>query len=111
MKWYKDLYIGESITGKSEKIKWKIRHGAGLIEIYIVSLAGCSNDLLDIIPSWELMQKSYPVTDLFIVGLAKGWEEAVEVAAGIVMETFENTGGFDVSSYIDLKMNGYRGRG
>ena len=28
MKWYDDLYVGESIVHKTNKIKWKIRHNA-----------------------------------------------------------------------------------
>ena len=24
MKWYEDLFVGESVTGKIKKIKWKI---------------------------------------------------------------------------------------
>mgnify|MGYP000787040146 FL=1 len=26
MKWYEDLFVGESVTGKIKKIKWKIEH-------------------------------------------------------------------------------------
>ncbi len=101
MKWYSKLYMGESIANKSEKIKWKIRHNAGQLQIYVISLANCEGNLLDIIPSVELMQKGYPKKDLVIIGLAKGWDEAVEVAASIVLESFENTGSFDVKNYIN----------
>ena len=34
MKWYKNLYAGESICHKVDKIKWKIQHNAGQINIY-----------------------------------------------------------------------------
>ena len=55
MKWYDDLYVGESIVHKTNKIKWKIRHNAGQINIYVITLASGEKNLLDIIPSHELL--------------------------------------------------------
>lgn len=57
MVWYKDLYVGESIVHKTKKVKWKIMHNAGQIGIYVITLASNTQNLLDIIPSYELMQK------------------------------------------------------
>ena len=56
MKWYDDLYVGESIVHKTNKIKWKIRHNAGQINIYVITLASSEKNLLDIIPSHELLR-------------------------------------------------------
>ena len=50
MKWYDDLYVGESIVHKTNKIKWKIIHNAWQINIYVITLASSENNLLDIIP-------------------------------------------------------------
>ena len=38
MKWYEDLFVGESVTGKIKKIKWKIEHNAGMLHTYICLL-------------------------------------------------------------------------
>lgn len=103
MKWYQDLYTGESIGEKAEKIKWNINHNAGQIQVYIISLASNSDNLLDIIPAWNVVQKHYPKKHLCIVGLAKGWEEAVDVARRIVLEVYDHTGGFRVRDYLMRK--------
>ena len=103
MKWYDDLYVGESIIHKTNKIKWKILHNAGQIRIYVITLASNDKNLLDIIPSQELMQKGYPKRDLYVVGLAKGYDEAVEVAASIIDEVYRQTGAFEVASYLREK--------
>lgn len=103
MIWYDDLYVGESIVHKTRKIKWKILHNAGQIHIYVIALASCPENLLDIIPAQELMQKGYPQKELYVVGLAKGYDEAVEVAASIVDEVYQNTGGFAVRPYLEEK--------
>ena len=100
MTWYEDLYVGESIVHKTSKIKWKIRHNAGQLNIYVISLASNEANLLDIIPAQELLQKGYCKQDMYVVGLAKGYDEAVEVAVSIVDEVYRITGAFDVRSYL-----------
>lgn len=100
MTWHENLYVGESIVHKTNKIKWKICHNAGQLSIYVIALASNEQNLLDIIPARELMQKGYPKQGLYIVGLAKGYEEAVEVAASIVDEVYQATGSFAVRSYL-----------
>lgn len=103
MKWYRDLYVGESIVHKKNKIKWKILHNAGQLNVYVIALASSHNNLLDIIPSHELLQRGYPKKELYIIGLAGGYEEAVETAAAVVNEVYRQTGGFEVASYLENK--------
>jgi hypothetical protein len=64
MKWYDNLYVGESIKGKEKRIKWKIEHRAGMVSIYVITFASNPDNLLDMIPARELMQKAYPKDDL-----------------------------------------------
>ena len=103
MKWYKDLYVGESIQHKYEKIKWKIKHNAGQIDIYVITIASNPQNLLDIIPAQELMQKGYPKRELLVIGLAKGMKEAHEVVKQIIDEVYQNTGGFRIVPYLQTK--------
>ena len=71
MKWYEDLYVGDSIEGKVNR------------------------------PAWELMQKSYPgKKQMQIIGLAKGYAEALELVRSIIEEVYQNTGDVDVKSYL-----------
>lgn len=103
MTWYEDLYVGESIIHKKSKIIWKIRHNAGQLNIYVIALASNEKNLLDIIPAQELLQKGYPRQQLFIVGLAKGHDEAVGVAVSIIDEVYRKTGTFAVRKYLTGK--------
>lgn len=103
MIWYDDLYVGESIVHKTKKIKWKICHNAGQWNIYVIALASNRENLLDIIPSRELLQKGYPKKELCVVGLAGGYEEALEVAASIVEEVYRSTGAFRIEPYLKEK--------
>lgn len=103
MIWYENLYIGESIPkrhAKIKRLKWKINHNAGLLNIYIIVLGRYGANLLEIIPTRELVQKCYPKQQLYVVGIAKGYEEALETAAGIVIDVYKHTGGFGVHKYL-----------
>lgn len=100
MKWYRNLYVGDSIAGKAKRIKWKINHNAGTVSVYVIAFASNHENLLDIIPAWELMQKRYSKRNIKIIGLAKGYEEALELVRRIVDETYQNTGDVDVWSYL-----------
>lgn len=100
MKWLKHLYTGESVSGKERKLKWKINHNAGTINIYVIAFASNKENLLDIIPATELMQKAYPKKNMHIIGLAKGYDEALELVRDIIEETYAATGDVDVWKYL-----------
>lgn len=103
MRWYENLYVGESIRHKADKVKWKIRHNAGQIDIYVIAIASNPQNLLDIIPAQELMQKGYPKKELFVIGLAHGMGEAHEIVKEIIDEVYQKTGGFSILSYLQTK--------
>lgn len=101
MKWYHDLYVGDSIADKANRIKWKINHNAGTVSVYVIAFASNKQNLLDIIPAWELMQKAYPgKKEMQIIGLAKGYQEALELVQQIIDETYQNTESVDVRAYL-----------
>ena len=103
MKWYSNLYLSNNIAHKADKIKWKINHNAGQVDIYVITLASNEKNLLDIIPSWELMQKYYPKENLYIIGIAKGYDEALLLVQKIIEEVYQKTGGFLIQSYFNVK--------
>lgn len=100
MDWYREFYAGEGIAAQKEKIKRKILRNKGMINIYIISLSSNPENLLDIIPSWELMQKYYPKSELLVVGADRGYENAVELAGTIIMDVYRETGTFQVRDYF-----------
>lgn len=104
MEWYHKLYVSDSIKdSRLNRIKWKINHNAGMVSIYVITFASNRENLLDIIPSWVLMQKAYPKKNLKIIGLAKGYEDAVLLVKRIVEETYQNTGTVDIRTYLSEK--------
>lgn len=100
MRWHKKLFLGESIAPRWKKVKWKIMHNAGQLSVYVLALPANPSNILDIIPAWELLQKQYPKENLYIIGLAGNYEEALEVTVSIIQKVYAKTNGFDVKGYI-----------
>lgn len=103
MIWYENLYIGESIPKKGTKIrrlKRKIDQNACFTNAFIIVLCRYGTNLLEIIPARELCQKAYPKRNLYVVGLAKGYDDALKTAAQIVEDVYQKTGGFQIKRFI-----------
>lgn len=100
MEWYRNLYASDSVAHKVNRIKWKINHNAGTVSVYVIAFPSNPKNLLDIIPAWELMQKSYPKKNMKIIGLAKGYQDALELVRLIIDETYQKTGTVDVRTYL-----------
>lgn len=100
MKWYAKLYLGDSVK-HPRRLKWKIDHNAGSVRVYVIVLAAGEQEQLYIIPSWVLLQKGYPdKKNLFIVGLAGGYQEALEVVRRMAQDVYINTGDLDIRRWI-----------
>ena len=103
MIWYDKMYFGESLADKPQKvkrIKWKIKHHAGTLDIYLIVLCRYGTNLLEILPAAQLLQKAYPKQNLYVVGMAKGYKEALETAARIVVDVYKKTDGFEVRTFF-----------
>lgn len=98
--WSSSLYIGESVFSRHERLirrigKRKISFGA-----YCIAYATNRNNLFDIIPANELLFPVYKKADICILGLAGSRDEAMELAADMIMEVYSETGGFQVREYF-----------
>lgn len=98
MKFYKNLYIGETIKD-AKKVKRKLITGAGQLGIYVITLCK-GRDQLEIYHCAFLQQKYYRKNPPFIVGIAGGYDEAVEIVRKIAEEAYASNGNCDLKKYI-----------
>ena len=70
------------------------------MNIHIITLARNEKNQLEIYNSMILLQPDFPHDDFFVVGLAKGYEDAVEMVEEIAREVYNKTKGADIRSYI-----------
>ncbi len=98
MKFYKNLYVGESIK-KPNKVKWKLRHNAGQFQVYVIALASGA-DQLEIYHCAFLQQKYYKKHPPYIIGIAGGYEEAVDLVVEMTKAALKKTGRPDLTKYL-----------
>ena len=103
MYFYKNLYVGPSIHDP-EKVKRKLISGAGQFTIYVIALSpsvpGPGSNQLEILHCANLQQPYYKKYPPFIIGIAEGKTEAVELVRELVQESYEHTGSGDVRAYL-----------
>ena len=99
LKWREDYYVGEGIKDAA-KARRRIDAGRVAFGVYLVTLSENTGNLLEIVPSYMLIQKSYYARCPEIVGMAKGKDEAIDLAVDIVKNIYGETGAFQVKEYF-----------
>ena len=100
MKWYQKLYIGEKLKKSSEQLIKNTQTGVGMPDVYLITLAANEKDLFDIFLADALLQPVLHGHCPLIVGAARGWHEAVELATGIALDAYRKNGDFDVRRFL-----------
>lgn len=107
IKCYTNFYVGKSLE------KNKLQHILDLMEgnlkhsIYIVSLSQGIQNHLEFYAASLLRQDIYTDSEIFVVGLAGKYEEAVELTQIILQEVLDKTGGTDIRNYILQQQNAF----
>ena len=102
MKFYKHLYIGDTVTNPA-KIKRKLKLHAG-VSVYVIAIA-MGTDQLEIFHGGYLKQKYYRKHPPVIVGIASDHNEAVEIILQITQECLDATGGCNLKEYLKQKVD------
>ncbi len=100
MKWYRNLYMGSMAKKHRRKIISNIKHGKKQIGVYVITLPSNDENVLDLYPSYILLQKHFRKIELNVLGIAVSRDEALEVVQDILMECFDRTGNFKVCNMI-----------
>lgn len=106
MTFFENLYLGENIEPKVDQILKKLNTSKVIPDLFLITIATNPENMLDIIPEWELMQKGYPKDEIRVIGLASGKKEAIAVVQFILEETIQETGNADVRAYLMKRWEG-----
>ena len=101
MIWYKKLYTGEAAKKRRFAIVQKLRSGTASSSVYVIVPAANPKNLLDIYsaPNFYPREKRKPQ---LILGIAWGYQDALNLAGKMVDELYQATGGFDFLTYLGL---------
>ena len=86
MRWYRNLYLGSALDESAEEIKKDLENGECKRNLFVITPAVNEKDLLDIRRGRDLKKLYRKEKDLLILGLAKGYDEAVELSVRILKE-------------------------
>ena len=99
MKFHKHLYIGKTIKNP-KTVKMKLRINAGLLGIFIITLAD-GTDQLEIYHAAFLKQKLHrKLWPPYVIGIASSKEEAMEMVTQITGECYNATGTARLKDYL-----------
>ena len=109
MVWYDDLFDGESIRPRRQKrIIRKVKKRSIFNAAYLLTLSANPQNLIDIIHTQVVRQRYYPKKDLVVIGLAGNYEEALQLAAEILVSLYTVQGNFGLREF--LKRNWHNSR-
>lgn len=100
VKYYKHLYLSDGLKKKKAKVISKLEKKKFQPDVYIVVLSENEKNQLEICSSLLFLQPAYPKSELFVVGITQGYEEALELVEKITIEVYNETKGADIRSYI-----------
>lgn len=106
MKFYKKLYVGDTIK-KPNQIKRKLKRYAKLPSVYVIALAS-GKDQLEIYNSLLLQQPYYKERETYIVGIAGSYKEAVSLVCRITEEAVSKNGTADLKNYLSKQVKSER---
>lgn len=98
MKFYRYLYTGDKIKNAG-RYKLRLKTHKMLVGFYVISLSGGKNQL-DIINAFNLKLGFYRKHPIVVVGIAKSYDEAVELVIRMTNEAMEKTGKPDIKDYL-----------
>ncbi|MDO4337593.1 MAG: hypothetical protein Q4C91_05825 [Eubacteriales bacterium] len=99
LKWQENYYVGEGIKNP-EAIRRKIDQGKMAPGIYLLTLSPNPDNLMEILPAITLIQDAAYRLCPDIIGMARGKDEAIQLAADVLMEAYRRTGTFRVEEYL-----------
>ena len=96
------LYLGPKASRHTGTIKWKLRHGAGMVGIYCITLPAGREDEMEIYHNSVLLQSYFRRKEICVVGIAEGYGEALELVKRIVADAFRETGTLDARAFFGM---------
>lgn len=103
MEFYRDLYWSGSLEKKKDKILRGLKRGKIQLHLYLIVLPRGEKNQLEFFDALLVRQKWFCRTagQLKVVGIANGYEEALEMVQCIMEETVKRTGKTSIRTYLE----------
>lgn len=107
MKYYYALYMSENLVPKRDEIINKLERGKWQFNKYLIVLTENKSNHLEFYNSVMLVQKALAKDELFVVGIAGGYNEALNLVRQITEDVYNETKGTDIRNHLLRKQREY----
>lgn len=112
VKWYRKLYMGENASKSKYKVFGRVISSRFSHDTFLITLSSNPVNLLDVISANTLLQphfkKKKNLEKLYVVGIAKGKDEALSVVRDIIDDVYSDRGDFKIREYLKFGQKAYR---
>lgn len=103
IRFYCDLYISDGWEKKQLKLMKKLMQNKLQPSVYVITLAQGRQNHLEFFSSVLLKQHLFEHSDLFIVGLANGYDDAIYMIEQITQQVFDETKTADIRGFLETR--------
>lgn len=101
LKFAQNLYLGEGIAPeKLDKLKKRLNKKPLLANVYLITPARNPADQLDIFDARQLAQPHYKDEEFLVLGMASGYEDALQLIERITGECLKARGDCNLREYL-----------
>lgn len=97
-KFRENLYIPDDLK-KLNSIKWKIKTGRGMLDIYLI-VFNHNSGKVEYFHNGLLKQRLLHMQDYDVIGLAQGADECQDIIIRILDDAYKATGSYNISDYL-----------
>ena len=108
MEIYYHLYFSESLREKKARILRRLKKNRLQPGLYLVAFEKRESPSLEIFLSILLKQEILKKKEWMIVGIASGYDDALEMVRELTEQVYHNTGGTDLYTYILNEQAAYK---
>ena len=101
LKFAQNLYLGEGIAPeKLDKLKKRLNKKPLLANVYLITPARNPADQQDIFDARQLVQHHYKDEEFLVLGMASGYEDALQLIERITGECLKARGDCNLREYL-----------
>lgn len=101
--WSEKLYIGSQAEKNVKKVQKKLQDGKLVLDYFLITRPSNNSNLLDILPTAELLFPYYKRQNLLVYGLAKGRDEAENLVVSMLEDVYRRTDGLCCKEYFETE--------
>lgn len=97
---HSNLYIADELSAEKKQVIKKLKQGKLQIGVHVIAIPQGEQDMLEIFPSYVLLQDYYKGLNIHVVGLAGDHESALTLVEQMTNDCLKQRDDADVRAYF-----------